>query len=569
MRISKDTIQSASQVNIYDALSPVLPLKKMGNLYKCRCPFHNEKSASFTVNPERNIYKCFGCGKGGDAITFFMEHEGFTFPESVKYVCEQNKIPFVTDTDGDEQDAVQQRTSKILEINRVTLDFFKSLMKGSKSYTQATGRGYSDETITKWELGHSSALFTKLYKHLQGLNYSDSDIFLSGVVKQKEDGGAYDAFRDRWIFPIHNVFGKIIGFSGRRLLETTNPKYINSSETAVFKKSNELFGLFFAKKSIIEHDNAILVEGATDVISMHQAGICNTVATLGTAFSASHAKIIKRYTDNVTSLFDGDQAGLKATFKSCEELLKEGLMVYICPLPEGKDPDQCIREMGDAEFKDYISANRKEFIEYRTSLLSESVNEKAKVAKELYRMINLHPDRIVRNVLLSDYNKKFGFKLESYTATKTQEESESLPMEFHILRVMLLYGQEYDVHSYFKHTEQRNYVYYFKNMDYLKLFTFMMDNQNLSITEILHNEDQEIADTASGILNTKFDVSDNPVYDIMSCFFEADRQVIEKLEQELWEKGLNKNFKSTMSLIALHKEDIQNNIMNNINKATS
>jgi DNA primase catalytic core len=494
-----------------------------------------------------------------------MEHEGFTFPESVKYVCEQNKIPFVTDTDGDEQDAVQQRTSKVFEINRATLDFFKFLMKGSKSHTQATGRGYSDETITKWELGHSSALFTKLYKHLQGLKYSDADIFLSGVVKQKEDGGAYDAFRDRWIFPIHNVFGKIIGFSGRRLLETTNPKYINSSETAVFKKSNELFGLYFAKKAILEKDNAIIVEGATDVISMHQGGLCNTVASMGTAFSASHAKIIKRYTDNVTSLFDGDHAGLKATFKASEELLKEGLTIYICRLPEGKDPDQCIREMGGEEFAKYIAENRKEFIDFRTSLLSESVHEKAKVAKELYRMINLHPDKITRNILLTDYNKKFGFKLETFAATKSQEQSESLPMEFHILRIMLLYGQEYNIPAFFKHTESKYFPYYFETEKYLKLFEFLIVYPELSITEILHNEDLEITETASDILNTKFDVLEDAEYDIMSCLWEADKQVLAKLEQEYMNKGLTRNYKHVMGLIALHKEDLDESLMKNIN----
>lgn len=567
--ITQETIRSVSSLPIVDVLSRSISIKRYGSVYKACCPLHNEKTPSFVVNPNTNTFKCFGCGKGGDIITFYMQHDNLTFFQAVKYLCEEYKVKF--ETTGEQQDdTVQKEVDTLYKINRAACDFFKSKMPDSKSYKNAIERGYTDETISQWEIGHTSSLYTQLYKNLSELGFEDSEIEKSTLSKKRKEGTFYDSFRDRMIFPIHNILGRIIGFSARRNLESMTPKYINTAETRVFKKSKELFGLYFAKKSIVELDEAIVVEGATDVISLHQAKATNAVGTLGTSFTPEHASVLKRYTNKIVLLYDGDNAGLKATFKSCEELLKEGLFVYICPLPEGKDPDQLCSELGDGVLK-YIAENKKEFIKYRISLLDGSVANKVKLAKELARMINLHPDRLAREVLMHDYNKEFGFKSSSKPSNAVEVEavedkSEDLSIYFHVVRVMLYYMNDWNVSRFFDTIPEEYYKKIFPDEHYYPLFEFMMKNRELSMSHVLHNENDTISSLAKEVINTNYEYFENEEYDIMTTLLNFEVNAIKIQQEELLAGDIDSDYKRKYELYEHYRSNCEAELLNLVTK---
>jgi DNA primase len=562
--ISKEVLQEIATLDIVSVISEIVPLKRFGTVFKSNCPFHNEKTPSFTVNPSRGIYKCFGCGKGGDVVSFFMDYESFTFPQSVKFICDRYKIKYSQD-DNEELDAVQKEVDTVLKINRAALDFFLTKMPESKSLSLATERGLSGDIITKFEIAHAPAGFSNLYKHLS-VNFTIKEILNSGLCKEKEADMYHDMFRDRLMFPIHNVFGKIIGFSGRRNNEAVNPKYINSSETRVFKKSKELFGLFFAKKDIVINDEVIVVEGATDVISLHQGGITNTVGTLGTAFTADHATVIKRFSTNITLLYDGDNAGLKAVFKASEELIKQGLMIYICQLPESQDPDSYIRQVGGEAMQEYIKSNKRELIDFRLSLLSDNIADKIKLAKELTRMISLHPDKTARDILTAEYNKKFGFKPVAITkAKKPTEAIIELSAEFHLLRIILLYSNEWDVFKYFNEPSiEEMKEYGFVEEKYKQLFFYLYENQDKSLAEVLH-EQSYFSDIANEIINTVFVIPDNGEYDVLISVYNYELFVVNNTEKQILDGDIDAKFKYKLNSIKWHKKDVEDKILNLVN----
>lgn len=562
-KISQNTIKSVSSINIVDVIGSYIHLKKQGGIYRACCPFHNEKTPSFIVNQNNNFYKCFGCGEGGDVISFVMKYEALSFYDTITTLCDKYKIELKEDG-GNELDATQLETNKILEINKVTTEFFTYKLPNSLSHRLIKERGLSDEVISLFQIGHTSSLYSQLYKYLIEKGFTNEEVSKYGLCRIKADNTYYDTFRDRTIFPIHNSIGKVVGFSARRNIETMQPKYINTSENRVFKKSKELFGLYFAKKHITEKDEAIVVEGATDVISLFDNGVKNTVGTLGTAFTTEHATTLKRYTQNIVILYDGDNAGLKATFNACEELLKAGMNIYICPLPKDKDPDNIARELKN-KTNDYIQSNKIEFIKHRISLLKDfNIIDKVKLAKELIRMINLHPDKITRDILLQTYNKEFGFNnttkpKKHHTVLEIEKETN---IELHLIRIFLIYLNEWNILNYFNNIDKNFYPDMFENKRCLLFFEYINseDCESFELSDFIHNKDVAVREISNLALGLDYNIENTEQYDIESTLYSFELKVAERLKNKIL---LNPtlDYKHKLKVITKHENIIQQNII--------
>lgn len=562
-KITQNTIHLVSSISIVDVIGSYIQLKRQGSRYKACCPFHNEKTPSFVVNQNNNFYKCFGCGVGGDVISFVMKYEALSFYDTIALLCDKYKIE-LEEEGKDELDTIQLEINKTLEINKVATEFFNHKLPNSLSYKLIKERELSDEVINLFQIGHTSSLYSQLYKHLIDKGFKNDEISNSALCRSKRDGSYCDVFRDRLIFPIHNSIGYVVGFSARRNIETMQPKYINTSENRVFKKSKELFGLYFAKKYITETDEAIVVEGATDVISLFDNNVRNVVGTLGTAFTTEHATTLKRYTQNIVILYDGDNAGLKATFKACEELLKVGMIVYICPLPKDKDPDILARELKD-KTNDYIQTNKVEFIRYRISLLNNSnITNKVRLAKELIRMISIHPDKITRDILLQTYNKEFGFNnitkpTQQQPILKTEKETN---IELHLIRIILLYLNEWDILNYFNNVDKDFYTDMFEDKRCLMFFEYINSEEckNFKLSNFKYNKDAVISEISNLALELDYNIENTEEYDIESTLYSFELNVIERLKNKTI---LNPtlDYKHKLKVITKYKNMIQQEII--------
>lgn len=438
MRLSNDTIDRIhQQIDILDVVGDFVSLKKKGQNYWACCPFHNEKSPSFAVNPAKGIFKCFGCGKSGDAITFVQQLEGLSYPEAMKYFAKKYGIEIQESEVRSEEDIKQQneRDGLYIVLNYAK-NYFSDLLFNHED-GRAIGisyfreRGFSETTIKKFELGYSLDEWDGVLKDATKNGYSLEMLEKAGLILAREnandrnDRKHYDRFRGRVIFPIHNLSGKPIAFGARILKNDKNqPKYINSPETDVYHKSKILYGIFQAKNSIRNEDNCFLVEGYTDVISLHQAGVENVVASSGTSLTEDQIRLIKRYSENITVLYDGDPAGIKASLRGIDMILEEGLNVNVVLFPDNDDPDSYVRKIGGEKFKAFIKENKKDFISFKTELyLAETANDpikKAGIIKDIVTSIAKIPDGIKRalffrqcsrlmeideQVLISEYNK--------------------------------------------------------------------------------------------------------------------------------------------------------------------
>ncbi|MDI6802005.1 MAG: DNA primase [Thermodesulfovibrionales bacterium] len=342
-----------SRLDIVDLVSETIALKKAGQNYKGLCPFHSEKTPSFTVNPSKQIFHCFGCNKGGDMFTFIMDHENMTFQEAVSYLANKAGISI----EGRISHGIGKGLKESLfNIYKETLYFFQSNLKNSKALTYLKNRGLADDTIEKFSLGYSKKEKNALFAYLKGHGFSDEHLKTSRLFNfSAADGAAYDFFRDRLMFPIFDLQGRVIAFGGRALTATANiPKYINSPESAIFKKGDSIYGINMAKNYITQKGYSIIVEGYLDVIMCHQYGFHNTVAPLGTALTAGQLRKLKRFSDKVLLIFDGDTAGISATKRSVELCYAEGMPAKIVLLPSGDDPDTLLRKHGAEHLKQYI-----------------------------------------------------------------------------------------------------------------------------------------------------------------------------------------------------------------------
>lgn len=410
--IPKSTIQEIIDASrIEEVVGDFVQLKKRGVNLLGLCPFHNEKTPSFTVSSAKGIFKCFGCGKAGNAVNFIMEHEKYSYPEALKYLAGKYSIPIEEEEPTPEQRQAETEREALFSIHTFAQKFFSNTMFNSeeglsigKSYFLE--RGFREDIITKFQLGYSPAAWDGLTKHALQNGYKKELLVSAGVTIEK-DGKLYDRFRERVIFPIHNLTGKVIGFGGRILLsDKTKAKYVNSPETEIYNKSKSLYGIFFARNAIVQKDNCLLVEGYTDVISLHQAGIENVVASSGTSLTTDQIRLISKFTKNITILYDGDPAGIKASFRGIDMILEQGMNVKIVLFPNGEDPDSYARKNRSADVEAFIHTSADDFITFKTRLLlSETDNDpikKAGLIHEIIASISLVTDPIIRSLYIRE-----------------------------------------------------------------------------------------------------------------------------------------------------------------------
>ena len=417
--ISDQTIEEIkSRADIYEVVSDFVQLKKSGSSYKALSPFTDEKTPSFTVSPSKNIYKCFSSGKGGDPISFLMEIDGLNYIEALKYLAQKYSIQVEEEEATPEQkEAQSERDSLFIILNYAKDHFVDNLWNKDEgkniglSYFRE--RGFSDQTIHDFDLGYALDQWQGLMDEAIEKGYQKDYLIKSGLILEKEDK-TYDRFRGRVVFPIHNITGKVIAFGARTLKSNDkSPKYINSPETELYTKSKILYGIFQAKNEIRNQSNCYLVEGYTDVISLFQAGIKNVVASSGTSLTEDQIRLIKRYTDNVTVLFDGDRAGIKASMRGIDMMLTGGLNVKAVPFPEGQDPDSYSNELGGEGFKDYLHQNSKDFISFKTEVYLDDNPDpikKAEAIREIVQSIALVPDPIKRLVYIQQCSTQLGME---------------------------------------------------------------------------------------------------------------------------------------------------------------
>ena len=412
MRIDQETIDRIKHAaEIADVIGDYVSLKKKGaNLSAC-CPFHGEKTPSFSVSPAKGIYKCFGCGKAGDSVRFIMDIEGIGYGEALRHLAKKYGIEIQETKLTDEQLLAQnERESLLIALNYANSFYQKQLTQSDEGraigYSYFKERGFSDKTIQTFELGYSLESWDAFTKDALKTGYNIEILEKAGLSLRKSDGSdkVFDRFRNRVIFPIHNVSGKTIAFGARILKpDPKNPaKYINSPETEVYHKSNVLYGIYQAKNAIRSKDVCYLVEGYTDVISLHQAGIENVVASSGTSLTLEQIRLISRFTQNVTVLYDGDAAGIKASLRGMDMILEEGLNVKLVVFPEGDDPDSYVRKIGSEAFSAHISEHATDFITFKAELFLQEAGKdpfkRAELIKDMVESISKIPDSIKRQV---------------------------------------------------------------------------------------------------------------------------------------------------------------------------
>ncbi len=411
--ISRDTIEEIrNRLDIVDVISDFVTLKKSGQNYKALSPFSNEKSPSFFVVPGKAIFKDFSSGKGGDAITFVMEHEKMSYAESLRYLAKKYGVEIKEDRLSDENAAIISEREGLYILMNFAKDYYRKQLISSEegisiglSYFRE--RGFHDRTIEKFELGYALEGWENFSAEAVDKGYNKELLEKTGLIVKKDDGSSYDRFRGRVIFPVHNISGKVIAFGARMLgKEKNQPKYINSPETEIYHKSDVLYGLYQGKNAIRQHDECYLVEGYTDVISLHQADVQNVVSSSGTALTESQIKLIRRFTENITVLFDGDAAGIKAALRGIDMILKGGLNVRVLLFPDGEDPDSYSRKVGTSEFQKFLKDHTQDFVSFKAGLFaSQSVGDpikKAESIKEIVTSIAQIPDPVKRSVYIQE-----------------------------------------------------------------------------------------------------------------------------------------------------------------------
>ena len=411
--INNSTIQKIiDYARIEEVVGDFVRLKKSGQNYKGNCPFHNEKTPSFMVNPAKNIFKCFGCGESGNPVTFVMKHEHYSYPEALKYLAEKYSISIEEDNSKEELKPEYEEKESLYAVNAFAQKFFSKMLFESEdgkaiAKTYLDSRGIKNKDIEKFSIGYNPDVWDAFTSYAIQNGYSISVLEKAGLTVFKDTNNSYDRFKGRIIFPIQNITGRIVGFGARLIGKAENrPKYVNSPETEIYNKSKVLYGLFQAKTFISSKDNCYLVEGYTDVISMHRSGIENVVASSGTSLTTEQIRLIKRYTQNITILYDGDSAGIHASLRGMNMILEEGMNVKIVLFPEGEDPDSFSKIKEAQEVRNYISSNAVDFIKFKTNLLlKDTANDpikKASLIKDIVETIAVIPDGILRSIYIKE-----------------------------------------------------------------------------------------------------------------------------------------------------------------------
>ncbi len=416
--IDHSTIQRIlDTADITEVISEFVTLRKRGVNLLGLCPFHNEKTPSFTVSPAKGIFKCFGCGKGGNVVNFIMEHESLKYPEALKWLARKYNIDIVEEEESEEQKLLKDERESMMIVSAFAHKYFmRMLWEENEGRTIGLSyfreRGFRDDILKKFEVGYApdgKAPFTETALR-QG--YKIDFLEKTGLTIKRDDW-IRDRFAGRIIFPVHNLAGRVIAFGGRVLKkDTQEAKYLNSPESEIYHKSSVLYGLFQAKREMSKASECYLVEGYTDVLSMHQAGIFNVVASSGTALTVEQIRLIKRFTPNITIIYDGDEAGIKASLRGIDLVLEEGMNVKVLLLPEGEDPDSYTRKTGASGFQEYIAANETDFIRFKTKLLMKNTENdpiaRARLITEIIRSVAVIPDTITRSVYIKECSTLLG-----------------------------------------------------------------------------------------------------------------------------------------------------------------
>jgi len=560
--IPKDTVDKIIETSrIEEVVGDFVSLKRRGTSMIGLCPFHNEKTPSFHVSVGKGIFKCFGCAKGGDSVRFIMEHEKATYPEALRYLANKYSIEIAEVENTPEEQAVNDKRESLYIVSAWAAKFFQQQMletdEGkSIGLSYFKERGFRDDIIKKFELGYSPDVWDALTQNGLTEGYNIQFLEETGLTIRKENDKFYDRFRGRVMFPIHSFTGRVIGFGGRTLkTDKAVPKYVNSPESDIYHKSNVLYGLFFAKKSMRDEDNCYLVEGYSDVLSVHQAGIENVVASSGTSLTIEQIRMIGRFTKNITILYDGDDAGIKASLRGLDMILEEGLNVKIVLFPDGDDPDSYVQKFGSAAFKSHIEGSKKDFILFKTSILLRDAGndpiKRAGIIREVVESIAKIPDgikasvfvrecssllQIEERVLISELNKIRLGKIKKDTNFNPQQVQPELvqdpdileqtgisdtdeAQEKEIVRLLLNYGHEL-VH-WDDITDTYIAPYIISNLadvtfehplciQIIEEYKKQLENGELpSEQDFIKNSDHQIADLAIAMVSSPYILSEN------------------------------------------------------------
>ncbi len=407
-----DRIMDAAQ--IYDVVSDFVTLRKRGVNYVGLCPFHDDKTPSFSVSPAKNLCKCFACGKGGNPVHFIMLHEQLSYPDALRYLAKKYHIEIKERELTAEEKAAQTERDSLFVVNQFANDYFRRTLRDTDEgrnigLAYLRSRGFRDDTIEKFQLGYCTESHDAFAKEALAKGYQRDFLVKTGLCYETDDHRLRDRFWGRVIFPFHTLSGKVVAFGGRVLASATKGvkmKYVNSPESEIYHKSNELYGIYQAKQAIVKQDRCYLVEGYTDVISMHQSGVENVVASSGTALTTHQIKLIHRFTNNLTVLYDGDAAGIKASLRGIDMLLEEGMNIKVCLLPDGEDPDSYARQHNGTEFRQFIQEHETDFIRFKTNLLLDDAGrdpiKRAELIGSLVQSIAVIPEAIVRDVYIKE-----------------------------------------------------------------------------------------------------------------------------------------------------------------------
>ena len=560
--ITKPTIDRIMEAtDIVEVIGDFVQLKKRGANYVGLSPFANERTPSFTVSPVKGIFKDFSSGKGGSAVTFLMELEKFTYPEALKWLAKKYGIEIEETVESPEnREADNHRESLMIVTGYAAKFFHESLLDTDEgkniglSYFKE--RGFSKDTITKFELGYSPDQWEAFTGQAIKEGYKQEFLEESGLSVKRDNGSLYDRYRGRVMFPIHSFSGRVIAFGGRTLKSDKNvPKYVNSPESEIYHKSSVLYGLYFAKKAIREEDNCYLVEGYADVISVHQAGIENVVASSGTSLTVEQIRLMGRLTKNITILYDGDAAGIKASLRGLDLILEEGLNVKVVLFPDGHDPDSYVRKVGTSAFKKYIEDTKKDFILYKTDILLKEVGndpiKKADVIREIVESIAKIPDSIKASVFIKECSYQLQIderallselnKMRMAKAKKDSQQQMSRPVtpaeeilpeepefksvkddssqEREIIRLLLLYGNRVIDWDGITNTYIGPFIISelgdvtFENetcKKFIEIYRTELENGVLPDEQFfIHYDDKDIVDITVTLIATKYTLSEN------------------------------------------------------------
>ena len=415
-RIDRETIQKIlDTADIVDVVSDFVTLKRRGANYIGLCPFHNERTPSFSVSKSKGICKCFSCGKGGSPVNFIMEHEKMSFNEALRYLAKKYNIEIKEREMTDSERAAESDRENMFNVNEFAMRHFeKNMLETDEGrdigYSYFRERGINDTAIKRFRLGYSLERGNQLLQQAKAAGFSEKYLVETGLEARREDGSLYDRFRGRVIYPVHTISGKVVAFGGRTLRSDKKvAKYVNSPESSIYSKSRELYGLYQAKKAISEKDKCILVEGYMDVISMSQSGIENVVASSGTSLTQGQIRLIHRFTDNVTLIYDSDPAGIKASLRGIDLLLAEGLNMKVVLLPDGDDPDSFAQSHSTTEVEEYIAAHETDFIRFKTEILLKDVANdpigRSRAITDIVKSISVIPDDIVRSLYVKECSR--------------------------------------------------------------------------------------------------------------------------------------------------------------------